>query len=221
LLLPKIMPDDRMKIMEKYREKEPEDRNYLGVGSFILEIVKIVALAFFIIVPIRVFLFQPFFVQGASMEPNFEDNQYLIVNEFGYKDTALNLGGKTFFEAAPFKEITRQTAVVFRYPLDTSKYFIKRIIGLPGEKIEIKNSQVIIYNQDNPNGFVLDESAYLEKAIKTNGDLSVMLRDDEYFVMGDNRMFSSDSRVWGPVPKKDIMGRVLIRAWPLDKIGIY
>lgn len=207
--------------MDKYDNEKIAVEGYLGVGSFIFEIVKIVILAFIIIVPIRVFLFQPFFVQGASMEPNFEDNQYLIINEFGYKDTSLDLGGKTLVDISPFKKIERQTVVVFRYPLDTSKYFIKRVIGLPGEKVEVKNGTVKIYNQENPDGFILDESAYLGKNIKTSGEMTISLKDDEYFVMGDNRMFSSDSRAWGPVPKKDIMGKVLVRAWPLDKISVY
>jgi signal peptidase I len=207
--------------MDKFEENELKSGSYMGVGSFILEIVKIVLLAFVIIVPIRVFLFQPFFVQGASMEPNFEDNQYLIINEFGYKETAVGLGSKTLVDIRPFREMTRQIPIVFRYPLDTSKYFIKRIIGLPGEKIEIKNGAVKIYNRDNPDGFELDESAYLGKNVKTNGDIVLTLNDQEYFVMGDNRMFSSDSRTWGPVPKKDIMGKVLLRAWPLDKISVY
>jgi signal peptidase I len=207
--------------MEKYEIEDLKKEGYLGVGSFIFEIVKIVLLAFVIIVPIRVFLFQPFFVQGASMEPNFEDNQYLIINEFGYKDTNLGLGGKTVVDIKPFKEITRQTVIVFRYPLDTSKYFIKRVIGLPGEKVEIKNGVVKIYNKENPDGFTLDENAYLGKNVKTNGEIATTLSDNEYFVMGDNRMFSSDSRTWGTVPKRDIMGKVLVRAWPLDKISVY
>jgi len=206
--------------MNEFDNKEIMRENYLGVGSFIFEIIKIVLLAFVIIVPIRVFLFQPFFVQGASMEPNFEDNQYLIINELGYKDTALNLGGKTLIDINPFKNIERQSVVVFRYPLDTSKYFIKRVIGLPGEKVEIKDGMVKIYNKKDPNGFVLNESAYLGKNVKTGGELTLSLGEDEYFVMGDNRMFSSDSRSWGPVPKKDIMGKVLVRAWPLNKISI-
>lgn len=207
--------------MEEYNDNEIKKDGYVGVGSFIWEIVKIVLIAFLIIVPIRVFLFQPFFVQGASMEPNFEDSQYLIINEFGYKDTSLDIAGKKLFDFTPFREISRQTPVVFRYPLDTSKYFIKRIIGLPGEKVEVRNGVVKIYNQENPDGFVLDEKSYLGSGVKTGGDISMTLTDDEYFVMGDNRMFSSDSRVWGPVPREDIIGRVLVRAWPLDKISIY
>jgi signal peptidase I len=201
-------------------QKENMER-YYGVGSFILEIIKIIVLAFVIIVPIRIFLFQPFFVQGASMEPNFEDGQYLIVNELGYKETELGLGNQSLYTVKPFKELNRQEVVVFRYPLDPSKFFIKRVIGLPGEKVEIKNNQVTIYNKDNPDGFVLDERAYLSPSVHTGGDQTVQLADDEYFMMGDNRMYSSDSRSWGPVKEQNIIGGVLLRAWPLNKISVF
>lgn len=203
------------------KESNIPESEYQGVGGFILEIIKIVILAFLIIVPVRVFLFQPFFVQGASMEPNFEDKEYLIVNELGYKETDFNVSGKNIFTVKPFREIKRQQVVVFRYPVDPSKFFIKRVIGLPGEKVEIKNNTVTIFNKDNPNGFVLDESAYLSKSVVTNGDMSITLGTNEYFVMGDNRRFSSDSRVWGPVNEKFIMGTVVLRAWPLNRIEIY
>ena len=200
---------------------EENMEKYYGVGSFILEIIKIIVLAFVIIVPIRVFLFQPFFVQGASMEPNFEDGQYLIVNELGYKETELGLGNQNLYTVKPFKVLKRQEVVVFRYPLDTSKFFIKRAIGLPGEKVEIKDNQVTIYNKDNPNGFVLDEKSYLSSSVRTGGDQTIKLADDEYFVMGDNRMYSSDSRAWGPVKEQDIIGGVLLRAWPPDTISVF
>lgn len=198
-----------------------QDERYYGVGGFILEIVKIFLLAFIIIVPIRVFLFQPFFVQGASMEPNFENNQYLIVNEFGYKKTSFGTDGKTLFTVNPFKELARQEVVVFRYPKNPQQFFIKRIIGLPGEKVEIKDGKVIIYNAENPNGLVLDEKNYLSSSTKTTGELALTLKDDEYFVMGDNRLFSSDSRSWGPVPEYDIVGKAFFRAWPLNKITVF
>jgi len=115
-----------------------EKESYYGVGSFILELLKIFFLAFIIIVPVRVFLFQPFFVQGASMEPNFEDNQYLIVNEFGYKETKIGVANKDLFTIGSFKSLSREDVVVFRYPKNRSQFFIKRVIGLPGEKIEVK-----------------------------------------------------------------------------------
>lgn len=198
-----------------------QNEQYYGVGGFILEIIKIFILALMIIVPIRAFLFQPFFVQGASMEPSFENNQYLIVNEFGYKKTVVDIGGKKIFTVDPFKDLKRQQIIVFRYPKDTTKFFIKRIIGLPGEKIEIKDGKVKIYNQENLDGFILDESAYLSSNIKMSENLNMTLKNDAYFVMGDNRLFSSDSRVWGPVSKDDVIGSVLLRAWPLNKISIF
>ncbi|HAI74277.1 MAG TPA: signal peptidase I [Candidatus Moranbacteria bacterium] len=215
-------------MLENMEEKKLENRtvqnsqaDYIGVGSFVLEIIKIVALAFIIIFPIRVFLFQPFFVQGASMEPNFEDGQYLIVNELGYKKTTIAFGDSKFFSVGAFKEIPRQKAIVFRYPNDPSKYFIKRIIGLPGEKIEIKNGSVKIFNSENIDGFILDESVYLEKGARTDREATIILKDNEYFVMGDNRQFSSDSRVWGPITDDNIIGEVLLRAWPLNEISAF
>ncbi len=208
-------PDIKIK-----EEKQPEEA-YQGVGSFILEIVRIIILAFVIIIPVRVFLFQPFFVQGASMEPNFEDGQYLIVNEFGYKDTEINLDSHKIVSVKPFKKIQRQKVIIFRYPLNIKNFFIKRVIGLPGEKVQIKDGEVIIFNKNNPQGFVLKENQYLPKGLRTAGDLTIQLKKNEYFVMGDNRTFSSDSRIWGPVPKKDIIGKVVLRAWPINKVSLY
>ncbi len=206
---------------QNMQNKAANDERYYGVGSFIFEIIKIVVLAFVIIFPIRVFLFQPFFVQGASMEPNFENNQYLIVNELGYKTTDVGIDGNTWFTVSPFKEVQRQTVIVFRPPKDPSQFYIKRVIGLPGEKVQIKDGQVTIYNPQHPNGFVLDESAYLSLDVKTLGDMTVELNNDQYFVMGDNRMFSSDSRSWGPVPAENIIGKVVLRAWPLNQLSVF
>ena len=213
-------------MQEREREVTKEvarasEGGYVGVGGFVLEIIKIISLAFIIIVPIRVFLFQPFFVQGASMEPNFENGQYLIVNELGFKKTTIGLGDIRFFSVGAFREILRQKVVVFRFPKDPNKFFIKRVIGLPGDKIEIKDGSYKIFNIENPDGFSLDESAYLPKGMKTSGELVVTLKNNEYFVMGDNRPFSSDSRVWGVVPDDDIIGEVLLRAWPLNQISVF
>lgn len=202
--------------------KKRKDETYQGVGSFMMEIVKVFILAFIIIVPIRVFLFQPFFVQGASMVPNFHDGEYLIINELGYKQTTVGTSSAHFFTAKPFKSLERGDVIVFRYPKNPEQFFIKRTIGLPGEKIEIKNGQVRIYNQDFPSGFTLDESEYIP-GVKTDAgrELVVQLKDDEYFVMGDNRAASHDSRSWGPLNKDKVTGKVLLRAWPFDKAGVY
>jgi len=206
---------------ENVKNVENNNEEYYGVGAFVLEIMKVVILAVLIIVPIRVFLFQPFLVQGASMEPNFENSEYLIVNELGYKKTEADLGNKNIFTLNTFKDISRQTVLVFRYPKDRTQFFIKRVIGLPGEKVEVQNGAVTIYNSENPNGFQLDESAYLSSNVKTKGSLSITLKDDEYFVLGDNRGASSDSRVWGPIQKSDVIGTVAIRAWPLNRINVF
>lgn len=193
---------------------------YYGVGSFILEIIKVFFLALIIITPIRVFLLQPFFVQGASMEPNFEDGEYLIINELGYKTTEFSFDGIDFFAVEPFKELERGDVVVFRYPKDPKQYFIKRIIGLPGETIEIKNGKVKIHDSEGKN-FLLNESQYLNKNTNTPGESFLKLEKNEYFVMGDNRSHSHDSRSWGSLDKDKIIGRVLIRAWPLNRANLF
>ncbi len=169
---------------------------------FFWEISKIVLIALAIVVPIRYFLFQPFFVKGQSMEPNYETGDYLIIDELSYR----------------FKNPERGEVIVFKYPNDTTQRYIKRIIGLPGETIEIKDGQIIIY-KNNSTPEVLDESSYLPSGVQTAGNLKITLGNDEYFVLGDNRPVSSDSRRWGVVPRKDIIGKVYLRAWPITAMA--
>lgn len=199
---------------------EAEEDVYYGVGSFLWELVKVFFWALVIIVPIRVFLLQPFFVQGASMEPNFKDGDYLIVNELGFKETNVGFKDKVLFNVDSFREMKRGDIVVFRYPRQPQQFFIKRVIGLPGEEVRVANGKVMIINKDHPEGFILDESGYLPAGLVTTGSVDRKLSSDEYFVLGDNRQASHDSRAWGPVPKNDVIGRVLIRAWPVDKAMI-
>jgi len=201
--------------MEEIDNNVEKEEIYQGVGGFFLEIIKIFILAVVVIVPIRVFLFQPFFVQGASMEPNFEDGEYLIVNELGYKETDLK-----FLKVDSFREIKREDVIVFRYPNNPSQFFIKRVIGLPGERIKVDKGAVYIYNGANPEGLKLDEK-YLPVGLTTKGENDYQIKDDEYFVMGDNRSHSSDSRVWGPIKTSHVVGKVLLRAWPVHKFNIF
>lgn len=207
---------------QKYAQKDTEI--YYGVGSFLLELVKIFLLAVVIIMPIRIFLFQPFLVKGASMEPNFHDGDYLIISEWGYKQTDLSAWGiDTGITVEPFKEVQRGDVVVVRSP-DRARsgktYFIKRVVGLPGETVVIENGYVRVINQDNPDGFTLDESEYLAPVVKTSGS-GITLEDDEYFVMGDNRGNSSDSRVWGALPKENVIGTVSMRVLPVTSFEIF
>ena len=178
-------------------------------------------LAVVIIVPIKLFLFQPFIVRGISMEPTFSESEYLITNEFGYKQTDIKLFGKELFDVSPSKEFDRYDVVVFRSPMKDKEFYIKRIIGLPGETVEVKDGEVTIYNDEFQDGLVLDESDHLPEGRKTNGMSTFVLSEDEYFVMGDNRMHSSDSRSFGPVNKSEFIGKVLLRAWPFKRFNVF
>ena len=157
-------------------------------------------LAVIIVVPIRYFIFQPFFVQGMSMEPNFYDGDYLIVDEITYR----------------FVDPQRGEVVVFKYPQRPSQRYIKRIIGLPEETISIKEGQISIINENGTR--ILDESDYLLDAY-TGGEIKVSLSENEYFVLGDNRDFSSDSRRWGALSREFIVGKVYLRAWPFTALA--
>jgi len=169
--------------------------------AFIWEISKIVIIALVIVIPIRYFLFQPFFVMGQSMEPNFENGDYLIVDEISYR----------------FKDPQRGEVLVFKYPENPSQRYIKRIVGLPGETIEIKDGKITIYKDGGK--WTLDESSYLPSSLETPGHTQTTLEKNEYFVLGDNRYLSSDSRRWGPLPRENIIGRVFLRAWPITALA--
>lgn len=173
-----------------------------NVVEFFWEVIKIVVLAFAIVIPIRFFLFQPFVIQGASMEPNFHESDYLIVDELSYR----------------FRAPERGEVIVFKYPYDTSKRFIKRIIGLPGETIEIKDGQVVITGTEGQKT-VLSE-AYIPEGFMAPDMSAYQLGEGQYFVLGDNRPASSDSQDWGELPLKNIIGRVQFRLWPLNDLAV-
>jgi len=220
LLFRARMEDKTKEKLENESIPEENEEVYFGVGGFLWEVVKVFLWAIVIIVPIRMFLFQPFFVQGASMEPNFQDGDYLIVNEFGYKQTSIIIAGKHLFTVKSFKDPQRLDTIVFRYPKNPQQFFIKRVIGLPNEQVKIENGKVIIYNEQNPEGINLNENGYIAKNVITNGNVNIKLKNNEYFVLGDNRNASYDSRGWGVLPQKDIIGKVLLRAWPITKAEI-
>ncbi|MFC1598847.1 signal peptidase I [Patescibacteria group bacterium] len=183
------------------------DSLWKTVSEFFIEIIKVVVISLAIIIPVRYFLIQPFYVKGASMEPSFHDHEYLIINEIGYR----------------FDEPQRGDIIVFRYPKDPGQYFIKRIIGLPNEKIKIKEGDIYIFNETYPNGIILDEDIYLLEDIETPhlGKTEFILEDGQYFVLGDNRDASLDSRRFGAVPRRLIIGKAWVRGWPFDKITIF
>jgi signal peptidase I len=165
--------------------------------SFLFEIIEVILVSTAIVLPIRFFLVQPFLVRGESMVPNYLQGDYLIIDELSYR----------------FRNPERGEVVVFLFPLNKKEFYIKRIIGLPGETVQIKGGRVYI------NGTPLEER-YLPTFIATNGDVTQKLGDDEYFVLGDNRGASYDSRRWGTLKRSYIVGRVWIRAWPLSRLAI-
>jgi len=171
---------------------------------FLFELIQIAAISLAIIIPVRYFLIQPFYVKGASMEPNFFDHEYLIIDELSFRLRAPERG-----------EI-----VVFRYPNDPRQFFIKRVIGLPGETIEIEGGTIKVFNDTFPNGFTLPEDEYLQNVF-TATNRTVTLREDEFYVLGDNRVSSLDSRYFGAVQEDGIVGRVWLRGWPLDRWKVF
>lgn len=176
-----------------------------GVFSFFWEIIQIVIIALVIVVPIRYFVFQPFMVRGASMEPNFHNGDYLIVDELSYR----------------LREPERGEIIVFNYPQDPSQRLIKRVIGLPGERVELTEGKITVIDHLGSE-LVLNEADYLlpsESAFL--GQKKIVLSQDEYFVLGDNRSHSFDSRRFGPLERKHIIGRALIRAWPFNDITFF
>jgi len=164
------------------------------------DFVKFIIIALAIVLPIRMWIAQPFVVSGESMYPTFHDKEYLIIDEISYI----------------IGEAKRGDVVIFKYPNDTKRFFIKRIIGLPNEKIIIKNSKVVIINKDHPEGIELLEP-YINEENFMGGEYTT--KDKEYFVMGDNRNRSSDSRIWGVLPKNLMVGKAFLRLLPIKEIA--
>ncbi|MCI0542257.1 signal peptidase I [bacterium] len=181
------------------RENTPPERQ--SAWGFIFEIIKFAVIAAVIVLPIRIYVAQPFIVKGASMDPTFENGQYLIVDEI------------TYYTEAP----KRGDVIIFKYPKDPSKYFIKRIVGLPEETVVIANGDVTIQSPYAID-FLLDEPYVLNASQES---MTVLIPKGHYFVMGDNRTNSLDSRSWGTLPEDLVIGRALVRLLPVDKVGLF
>lgn len=170
----------------------------------IWDIIKFLAPIVIIVFFVRTYIAQPFIVDGESSSPNFHTGHYLIIDELSYR----------------FREPARGDVIVLRYPLQPSRFFLKRIIGLPGERVVIKDGKVYIYDAAHPNGYVLEEPYQKQATFPVGPYRDVTLAAEQYFVMGDNRGGSDDSRTWGILPRNDIMGHVLLRLFPLKLAGI-
>lgn len=185
------------------QEKQVQESVSHSIGMFVWDLFKILIIALLIIVPFRTYIAEPFVVSGSSMVPNYHNHDYLIIDRLSYITGQPNRGD----------------VIVLKFPKDTSVFYIKRIIGLPGETVKIQQGSVTIYNKENPQGFKLKED-YLPNQSETFGRSdSITLGTGEYYVLGDNRTASSDSRVWGILPADDIVGKVWARVYPLSQSG--
>lgn len=189
--------NEKREVMDFFSEQEQGSPDG-SIKDFFIELLQVVIVALIIIIPVRYYFIKPFYVKGASMEPSFYDHEYLVIDEISYR----------------FKEPVRGDIIVFHYPVDPKQYFIKRIIGLPGETIQITNNHVFV------NGEQLKEP-YLDENLATRGEIVITLQPDEYFVLGDNRGYSLDSRSFGPLPRRYIVGKTWIRGWPFNKITVF
>jgi signal peptidase I len=173
------------------------------IGQFFLDIIEVAVIAMAIFVIVYLFLFQPHQVRGSSMYPSFKDNEYILTDKISYR-----------FDAPQRGEV-----IIFKAPGNEEYEYIKRVIALPGEQVRIQEGHVYINDQ------VLDESDYLASDTYTQGGRSLPIGDtgevlpDHYFVLGDNRSHSSDSRDWGLVPTKNIIGKAWFRYWPPEEFG--
>jgi signal peptidase I len=184
-------------VPEEQKSAAPETKKQEGLFG---EIFRFGVLALLIVLPIRIFVAQPFIVSGASMEDTFHSGEYLIVDQLSYR----------------FDDPERGDVVIFKYPKDPSKYFIKRVIGVPGDTVRISGTTVTITNDEHPEGLELEEP-YID-SMRENALSVTSLNEGEYFVMGDNRDASSDSRIWGVLPRENIVGRAYVRLSPITKM---
>ncbi len=192
----RTLSNPKPKTVKEQPVPQSERPSFFG---FAFELVKILFLALLIIIPLRYYLVQPFFVNGSSMKPSFSSGDYLIINEIGYR----------------FHEPKRGEVVIFRPPDGQKTFYIKRLIGLPGEKVEIKGGQVFI-NENK-----ISEEIYLSEDEETDGNTELELKNNEYFVLGDNRDGSSDSRQWGTITREEIIGKVWLRVFPFSESGVF
>ena len=168
--------------------------------GFWSETFRFIIISLLVVIPIRLYIAQPFVVSGESMIPTFQNGEYLVVDEISYR----------------LRSPARGEVIIFKYPADPSKYFIKRIIGLPDEKVSLNGENVSVTTTDSEE--ILLSEPYIEAP--TFGNSVTTLGPNEYFVMGDNRSASSDSRIWGGLPKDNIVGRALLRLLPVARASV-
>lgn len=184
--------------MEENKPKNDSQATPTGIS----EIIKFALIIILVVVPFRIWIAQPYIVEGSSMDPTFKNGDYLIVDQLSYH----------------FESPKRGEVIIMKYPKDPSKYFIKRVVGLPEETIIIEGGKVFVKgSEENAVKTPLSEGYVVYDKID---NFTTTLKKGEYFVMGDNRKGSSDSRIWGPLPEKNVVGRPILRLLPIQEIGL-
>lgn len=181
---------------------EHSQKDFKKKKSFLRETFEVIFFTALIVIPIQMFVGRTFIVVGKSMFPTFENKDYLIVDKLTYQ----------------FNNPQRGDVVVFHPPVNPKTYYIKRIIGLPGETVYVEGDTVKVINTEHPDGLELHMSLPVSNSTL---NAALKLKEDEYFVMGDNRSESYDSRSWGALPKENISGRVFVRLFPFKEIGVW
>lgn len=177
--------------------EEPAKGNVFATLAYLMRDLLLAVIIAFVII---FFVYQPVRVEGTSMMPALADQERIFVNIFAYR-----LG---------LAEITRGDTVVFRFPQDPSKHYIKRVIGLPGDVVEVRDGKVVLNGKELPENYVPDE--YRDRMSVPE----LRVGANQFFVMGDHRSSSNDSRAWGPVDREHIYGKAVFVYWPLDRLGV-
>lgn len=184
------------------------NRSIKKIGQVFLDLIETVVIALSIFLVVYLFFMQPHQVNGKSMVPNFQSGEYLLTDKVSYKVSEPERGDVVVFHAPKNAQC----------PEGTGCDYIKRVIGLPGETISLSNSTFYINDQPIKESYLPSDFQTLPEDFIGNREVS--LGSDEYFVVGDNRSFSSDSRKWGPISKSDIVGKAFFRYWPIASSGL-
>lgn len=202
---------------EQNEQTEEEEKPKNGFAHGIWEIVKTLLIAAAVVLIINTFLFQAYYVSGNSMNPDFHDGDYLLINKI--PESWRNI--EKLFGAKPALDVKHGDVIIFRPPESPQLFFIKRIIGLPGDRVVLKDGKFTVYDKDHPNGQQIDDSAFTDPAYKTEGEVDTVVEPGKLFVVGDNRSpgGSYDSRAWGQLPEDNVSGVAFFRLIPLNTIG--
>ncbi len=173
------------------------------VAVFFLDFLETIVVALSIFVIVYLFLFQPHEIKGISMEPNFHDGEYILTDKISYR----------------FQKPARGQVIIFKSPGNPDIDYVKRIIGLPGDTVKVEEGYVYVNGQQLPETYLQDKTTILGNGFLSEGQ-EITVPENHLFVFGDNRPHSSDSREFGPIDEKSIIGKAYLRYWPFTRLGL-